>query len=341
MMLNRESALISVIIPVFNAEKYLCQAIESVINQSYDNWELILVNDGSADGSADICKRYLQHHDRIRYIEVQNGGVSQARNHGISLSRGEFLFFMDADDILTIDCLQYLKMRMDETGVDVIFGNSLSFNNNKEYKPCSLHSDDIADSKLIINDILSGKVICSIWGKLYRKAAIGDILFKKGLSIGEDINFLIRLFIDNLELKVWRDSHVVYKYRIVGSSISHSKKNAVENVRTYIDAMYEIYSHHMNAIQNTCITVFSKNLIGSIFVYLRSQPLFRKHLEYGYIDIVRTLSQNVMVESYQRPMNIIKNGTQQEINLYFTYDNFKNLYTQYKISVLNRCKRVF
>ena len=92
--------MISVIMPVYNVEDYVAEAIESVRQQSYGEWELLLIDDGSTDESSKICKAYAEKEEKIRYIRKENGGVSSARNRGLQETAGEWIYFMDADDWL-------------------------------------------------------------------------------------------------------------------------------------------------------------------------------------------------------------------------------------------------
>lgn len=95
--------LISVIVPVYNVENYLCKCVDSIINQTYNNLEIILVDDGSTDGSASICDEYVLKDSRVKVIHKENGGVSSARNIGIAEASGEYICFVDSDDWLELD----------------------------------------------------------------------------------------------------------------------------------------------------------------------------------------------------------------------------------------------
>ncbi|KHS57836.1 glycosyl transferase family 2 [Terrisporobacter othiniensis] len=99
---------VSIIVPIFNSEKYLRTSIESILNQSYKNFELILINDGSSDGSLDICKEYIDKDERIVLINKNNEGVSSARNEGIDKSTGKYIVFCDSDDYIEKNYFKYL-----------------------------------------------------------------------------------------------------------------------------------------------------------------------------------------------------------------------------------------
>ena len=130
---------VSIIVPIYNSEKYLPQCIESILNQTYKNFELILVNDGSTDNSLSICESYAQKDERIEILNLQHNGVSNARNNGISKAKGEFICFVDSDDKIEKDFLLVLtnlqnKYNSDIAEVDFKYLNDNSKKNtdNKE-----------------------------------------------------------------------------------------------------------------------------------------------------------------------------------------------------------------
>lgn len=333
-----ESPYISVIVPIYNAEKYLREAIESVINQTYQNWELILVNDGSTDSSPEICDEYARKDTRICCINTTGQGVCYARNNGIENSRGEYIFFMDADDILTVDCLLFLIKQFERQNVDIVSGNSMSFNEIKQYPPCKLHKNDIANSIEMLNDVLFGRTIGSIWGKLYRKEAIGRVRFANGLKLGEDINFLTRLLLTNRTLKIFRTNKVVYNYRLVNTSISHSKTNGLEKVKSYIDEMIRLYNEFENDINSLCGSAYAKNLCGSVFVYLRMQPFMNKNVDNTIAETVMSLKP-FSVPHHKKPIEILLSRSKYKLNMYFSYDQIRTqikYYGAYRKSLLRK-----
>ena len=112
--------MISIITPVFQSERYLEKLINSILNQTYRDWELLLIDDGSTDGSAEICDRYAQKDKRIRVFHKANGGVASARNQAIEMSRGEFLAFADSDDWVEPDWLERLYTTAKEYDADIV-----------------------------------------------------------------------------------------------------------------------------------------------------------------------------------------------------------------------------
>lgn len=112
--------LLSVVIPVYNVQDCLRQALDSVTNQSYKNMEIIIINDGSTDNSYEICKEYASRDKRIILLTGQNNGLSTARNIGIKNAHGEYIAFLDSDDWLALDCYQISIKKAQETGADIV-----------------------------------------------------------------------------------------------------------------------------------------------------------------------------------------------------------------------------
>lgn len=183
--------LISVIIPVYNSEKYLKRCIDSVINQSYKNLEIIIVNDGSTDNSLNICKEYKKLDNRIILIDKKNGGVSVARNAGIKVSKGELISFVDSDDWIARDFLKVLYDNMNEynadiSGCEIEETSSHNIKNvNDEIKKIIKYSQ-FEYMKLFFK-INSQKCVYYVCNKLYKRNLICDNSFPKNIAIGEDV----------------------------------------------------------------------------------------------------------------------------------------------------------
>lgn len=125
--------LISVIIPVYNVEDYLCECVDSVINQTYKNLEIILVDDGSTDSSGKICDDYAEKDERISVIHQKNGGLSAARNAGLSKSNGEYIYFLDSDDYVADNTLETLITIAEKDNSDIVFFDAVSFADTPDF----------------------------------------------------------------------------------------------------------------------------------------------------------------------------------------------------------------
>ena len=115
--------MISVVIPVYNVDKYITDCLESIVSQTFSEWEVVMVNDGSSDRSVEICKSFCERDSRFRVLEQENRGVSAARNTGIDACRGEYIFFMDADDTLSAQGLSLVISTVSSEDVDMVIGD--------------------------------------------------------------------------------------------------------------------------------------------------------------------------------------------------------------------------
>lgn len=188
-----ETYKVSVIVPVYNAGKYLSGTIQSILNQSYDNFELILVNDGSTDSSLDICCQYTD--SRIKVISIQNSGPSAARNIALQEAIGDYIQFVDADD--------FIEPQMMETMVDLMrhselamCGHTARFKNRSIEKRTKSYEGSIEYLWRNYADLYENFHIQHLWNKMYRRDIIinNNIEFDKDVRRGEDTLFNINYF---------------------------------------------------------------------------------------------------------------------------------------------------
>ena len=179
--------MFSVIVPVYNAESTLKHCIDSILGQDYRDFELLLINDGSKDGSPAICDKYVAKDNRVKIFHKPNGGVSSARNLGLKKAQGEWVTFIDADDYAT-DGFFYGVAEHDE---DILFKGYQKFDNNGIV--AGRGADDLSDIP-VFSDFISQYVTDSIlrcpWAKFYKRSLIGDLRFRPDMKIGEDAWFV-------------------------------------------------------------------------------------------------------------------------------------------------------
>ena len=189
--------LISVIVPVYNGQDYLEKCIESIQSQTYENLEIIIINDGSTDATGQILVSLKAKYDNIHVITTEDEGVSAARNAGLNAAKGAFVTFVDADDRLRPKMLDILYQGILDTGSDICGCRFLTWKKEEEWeeqlkeryrieKPKTYQTMDYLEQ-----EVLAGNSRC--WSKLYRRGAIGKLRFRSGLSIGEDMLFLVEL----------------------------------------------------------------------------------------------------------------------------------------------------
>ena len=232
---------VSVIIPVYNAENYLKECLNSIINQTYKNLEIILINDGSKDSSNIICNYFSNLDKRIIYINKDNSGVSDTRNKGIIISTGDYITFVDSDDYLEKEMIEEL-VKFYEKGALVVCNRCFFQNQEVEDKKNKIINIKKYERKSFF-DLYKKRIINPPFGKLYDAKIIKskNILFKKGLNLGEDLlfNFNYLKYIDNILFI----NNKLYNYR-VGNSISLSKKyfsNMIEIQKTLIEKYEDFF----------------------------------------------------------------------------------------------------
>lgn len=249
----RLSPLISVIIPIFNMEKYLEDCLESIINQENKDFEVILINDGSNDKSESICNHYINKDKRLTLINKKNGGVSSARNYGLKLAKGKFILFVDADDIISKD---YLTIDKKFYGCDIIEKPSvhINSNNNKIVKYHHKNRSIVINNKeQVLKHYISNKNN-ALWDKFISKDIIGDYLFDESLKVGEDL-----IFCAGLALKIRNygiSTKGRYYYRIHDSSVM---KTTISNSSQYINNLFNLIS---KIYSNTSSPLVASGLIA-------------------------------------------------------------------------------
>lgn len=189
--------MISVIVPVYNAEKYLARCVDSVLAQSFDDFELILVDDGSNDGSGAICDKYATRDSRVKVLHKKNGGVSAARESGIAQARGEYIAFIDADDYIAEDYLKVLYQDIVKYNADISCCDCLEIVNGVETNRFHNVSENriIKNKAEYIQDYINHKEFYGyvVWAKLIRKELVSGQSFKR-IRFGEDTVYMLNLF---------------------------------------------------------------------------------------------------------------------------------------------------
>lgn len=196
--------LISVIVPIYNSEKYLSYCIESILSQTFKEFEILLINDGSTDGSDKICDEYAQWDNRIKAIHKSNTGVSDARNCALDMATGKYIIFMDADDCWTIKtALEQLFNIAERNNLDIIRGEYDTIDELGNIRCRHLNQDSqikYANKLLTPYEFLRYAIHGEyfLWLCLFRREIINDLRFEHGLAFLEDMQFLSRPQIRNL-----------------------------------------------------------------------------------------------------------------------------------------------
>lgn len=180
-----DNEIITVIVPVFNVEKYLCRCIDSIISQSYKNLEIILVDDGSTDDSGNICDEYASKDERIKVLHQKNQGLSEARNNGLEISEGEYIFFCDSDDYIEKDTLENMLGKLKHDNADIVAcGIKYIGDDNGNIECINIVTDlcsGIWSGKQSVVQMMRKANVCSVaWNKLYKRSLFEGIKFPKG-----------------------------------------------------------------------------------------------------------------------------------------------------------------
>ena len=243
---ENQSEKVSIIVPVYNMEKYLDECLKSVENQTYKNLEIICVNDGSTDGSLKVFENHAEKDDRIVIINQENQGVSEARNNGIKAATGKYVYFLDSDDILFPHVMEKSVNFLEKHDADALEVKFIRWRDNQKFDFSKTRYDDslirVSTYKEGENPfkIFSGTI--KVWARVYKKSFLteNDRWFDKNIRISEDVlfNFMSRFYMK----KLIRDDNVGYLYRIdrPGSAVTENPGNErfhIENNLMVIRAM--------------------------------------------------------------------------------------------------------
>lgn len=238
-----EQDLISVIIPVYNTEKYLAACLDSVLNQSHRNLEVIVVDDGSTDFSLQIAEGYAENDDRVKVYSFRNQGQAAARNHGLDVATGKFISFVDSDDLLLPDALEILLRYLHKLDSDIVEGNFLYGDSLKHKKFKGKIFSLVYTSRNAIENIFYQKNLSSSpCGKVFKSELFKDLRFKKGI-IYEDLDLTYQIF--DIANKIAYINYPVYFYREVEGSTLHKWEpkrldvlSVTKDMESYISEKY-------------------------------------------------------------------------------------------------------
>lgn len=251
MLLGKGIKMVSVILPIYNKEKELEQCIKSLMNQTYDNLEIILVNDGSTDSSRRICERFLKDDHRIKLINKENEGVELARLTGLNYATGTYITFVDPDDWLSNNAIELLINAIKKENADVSFGKFCrvidKFGLIKKETNSEVYNNKIITRNKLMNEYYDsfcgwGEFPINIWAKLYKKSLIDSVDYKSvGISHGEDLCF-------NLQVlphanKIVSIPKIIYFYRW-GGMTNKINKNLFKDACTAYNFKLQMFKKH-------------------------------------------------------------------------------------------------
>ena len=264
---------VSIIVPVYNAERFLSKCVSSILDSTYKNYELILVDDGSTDNSSGICDQFAQKDNRIIVVHQLNAGVSEARNKGLSLASGEFISFIDSDDFIhpqMIECL-YNEIHNSSCSFSMVIEENVSEENYIIEKPLITNytTENLNKHDCIFNLTHEGKEkrnFVHLLGKLYRKSLLAGMIFDKEISLSEDLLFNMEFYLkDGNGIRIMEPMY--YRTLLRTDSLSARKPtDIIYNAGIYLKSLSLIpteetifRSYIINNIMNRIVTFKKKN----------------------------------------------------------------------------------
>lgn len=248
MIFREKKPTFSIVVPVYNAEKYLDECLNSILRQSYSDFEVILVDDGSNDFSLDICRRYECSDRRVRVISKENGGVSSARNAGIEAARGEYITFIDADDWILEGSLEFAAAQIEQHGSDFISGQITKISQKKTF----------TYKKMEDGHEFTGECVRHLGGTFIRLDIIRDnrLKFIDALAYSEDRVFLCEVI--QYCRTVTTCSRDIYIYRISDSSVTNSVNGIM-----IMENQFRAAKHLFRMSRNPRFAKYRKQLISN------------------------------------------------------------------------------
>lgn len=290
----KEDVVISIVVPVYNVEKYINRCVDSVLSQTFEEWELLLVNDGSTDRSGDLCDAYAQIDNRIQVFHSENRGVSHARNIALKNIKGKYITFLDADDWFDSICLEACICEIRKNNLDLFQFGSRRIDAEGKYEEV----DRIETPVLHFKDLVKGKYAFSVtvWGSIFRSELIYQktLFFSEGIKLGEDQKFLYEYLLYANRIKI--SSKVFYNYYINPKSATQTSNDIellhVFDVFNYILNLNPYYEYYINSsISRLVFALFCRRSFSledfnnKVFVHLvpsydnRALALYRKFLK--------------------------------------------------------------
>ena len=308
-----ESIKVSIIVPVYNVKDYIDECVNSLLNQDIDIYEIILINDGSTDGSDKICLEYAEAHSKIKYLTQKNCGQSAARNYGMTIARGEYILFVDSDDYICPEACRTLYNAAKNYDADIVVGDILNekenVENNSQFRWCPAENSCVSTLDFAKDALIYGVYDIVPWIRLVRKEFLisNSINFLEGCYY-EDQEYTLRL------LKVAKGSVVkirfpFYYYRMdrVGSTTNYaSKKKGIDfiNVITHMQELVDLSDKFRADIQCKIIGMAYFHFIN---LWLRIETKNQNDLYVQFMQIVKSW------EGYEKTLELMPKSMNKKV----------------------------
>lgn len=283
------SILVSVIVPVYNVESVLPRCVESIRKQTYENLEIILVNDGSTDKCGAICDEYTNIDNRIKVIHKTNGGLSDARNAGLMIAQGDYISFVDSDDFIVNSAYERLIREAVDKELDIIAANALLINNNCNENP-------LLKKKLFPEGVITGiEYMCysikqnsfnaCVWLNIYKRSLLinNNLFFQRGI-LHEDEEWTPKVFLEAKRVRYIDFKY--YMYVVREGSISKSKdmsKNGIDILNTCYK-LERIYKERLDKKDRRILNGHLLNIFfGAIYMGRLYKPEYKIHIKKTFV----------------------------------------------------------
>lgn len=226
---------VSLIIPVYNVEKYLDDCLFSVMNQTYKNLEIIIIDDGSTDNSGEKCESYKQKDSRIVVYHKPNGGLSDARNYGLEKCTGDYIFFLDSDDFIDINLIENLVTTVITDQSDIVANDAVDYYDGDPVSDINIQctSEKLDSVEAVKRTLMTNGIRHMAWGKLFKRYLWDNRRFTTGI-LYEDLDVIYYVMLDAKRISVLNPS--MYYYRQRPGSIMNDKKVTERNVSLFYTA---------------------------------------------------------------------------------------------------------
>jgi glycosyltransferase involved in cell wall biosynthesis len=253
-----ELPLISIIIPVYNTEKYLEECLLSVQTQDYKNIEVIIIDDGSRDNSAAICKAFTEKDSRFRYFYQENAGVSTARNNALKMANGELIAFVDSDDCVKPDMYTSMYKIMSETSSDVVITSAEAIVNGVWQGEAASVEVELLDTKSAIIEMhKSEKFAGAVWNKLIRRETLDGVEFSSDIAIGEDFLFCWQVLLRSRQVAFSNNRKYGYRQNPTSAMNSTFKESYLSTIEAAKRTRELMKTHFPDSLVYADLTVTS------------------------------------------------------------------------------------
>ncbi len=311
-----ESIKVSIIVPVYNVKDYIDECVNSLLNQTIDNYEIILVNDGSNDGSDKICLKYVENYSKVKYLTQKNRGQSAARNYGMTIAKGEYILFVDSDDYICPEACQILYSVAKKYDVDIVVGDILNekekVENNSQYRWCPAENNCVSTLDFAKDALTYGVYDIVPWIRLVKKEFLisNGINFLEGCYY-EDQEYTLRL-LTTTKGTVTKIRFPFYYYRMdrAGSTTNYASRKKGIDFLDVITCMQDLVDLNDTFRADVQCKIIGMAYFHFINLWLRIEAKNKKDLYVRFMGIVKSW------EGYEKTLEVMPKSMNKKVRKY-------------------------